>query len=504
MSRSRCGDVLSGLVGRRAVLGYGAAGLAAAALPGALRAQTANAQMGIDTATWTPDYIASIAGTAEYDTAAECAKVVPLTYSGRLTYWYVGPNQASPQIDVDIDKQFWEAFKKTYPNIQVERQNLDYNEMLNKTRTAALGRAAPMVARFPILWGVEFAAKGQLMPLKPEDVGFATSEFWPGAMKSVTWAGKTYGIPTNNETMALIWNAQLFHDAGLDPEKPPATWDDLVAYSKQIKDKTGKNGYGLVARANAGNTPFRFMPQDWAYGGGALDEAEAHPTYKKVLINSPGGKAALQASYDMYVRDRSVPASALTNTQTENQDPFIAGQLAMMISHPSEYATMVDRARKATGDDRKVADAVVANMRYGLIPKGPARRAVVFGGSNVHVFKPDLVDGGKVDMDAARALIAFSTGPEWSTKLAWTGSNPGNVRGFRTKWMKQRLEQIKFLNVTTSMLPNGVPFPVIPESAEIMNIIVPNMLQNALTQKMTVAQAADDAAKQIQNLLKDI
>ena len=37
------------------------------------------------------------------------------------------------------------------------------------------------------------------------------------------------------------------------------------------------------------------------------------------------------------------------------------------------------------------------------------------------------------------------------------------------------------------MLPHGIPFPVVPQSTEIMNIIVPNMLQNALTKKMTVA-----------------
>ena len=81
-----------------------------------------------------------------------------------------------------------------------------------------------------------------------------------------------------------------------------------------------------------------------------------------------------------YVRDELTPRSALTNTQTENQDPFIAGQLGMMISHPSEYAVMLDKAKRATGEDRKVAEAVVANIRYGLIPKGPVRRAVVFGG----------------------------------------------------------------------------------------------------------------------------
>lgn len=485
---------------RRGLLGSTAGVGAGLALGGLGDALAQESPLGIDPSGWTPKYIESIAGTAEVDTAAECAKVVPLDYKGRLTYWWVGPSQAEPPIHHQMDAAFWEAFSKTYPNITVEKQSLNYNEMLNKLRTAALGNAAPMVARLPILWGVEFAAKGQLAEIRPEDFGHKASDFWPGAMKSVTWRGKTYGLPTNNETMALIWNAALFAEAGLNPEEPPATWADLVAYSKQIKDKTGKNGYGLVARANAGNTPFRFMPQCWAYGGGALDEHSANPTYETVSINNEGSKAALQASFDMYVRDKSVPVSALTNTQNENQDPFIAGQLAMMISHPTEYSVMVSRAQKASGADRKMAEAVVENMRYGLIPKGPARRAVVFGGSNVHMFKPDVVDGD-MDMDAARAFIAFSTGPEWSTKIAWIVSNPGNLRGFRTSWMKQRLEQIRFLNVTTSMLPNGIPFPVLPESPEIMNIIVPDMLQNALTQKMTVAQAADDAAARVKDAI---
>ncbi|MFC0406678.1 extracellular solute-binding protein [Roseomonas elaeocarpi] len=488
---------------RRQLLGAAGAATLAAGLPRGLAAAPSPAGTAAEAALWTPDYINSIAGTIDVDTAAECAKVVPLNYRGKLTYWYVGPNEASPRLDHVIDAQFWAAFAKTYPNVTIEKQSLDYNQMLNKARTAVLGNAAPMVAKFPILWGVEFAAKGQLSQLKPEDVGYDSAEFWPGAMKSVTWAGKTYGVPTNNETMALIWNAAIFQAAGLDPERPPATWDELVTYSRQIKEKTGKSGYGMVARANAGNTPFRFMPQLWAYGGGALDEAADAPTYKTVMLNNSGSKAALQASYDMYVRDRSVPTSALTNTQTENQDPFIAGQLAMMISHPSEYATMVDRAQRATGDDKRIADAVVANMRYGLIPQGPARRAVVFGGWNLHMFNPKMVDG-TLDTEAARAFIAFSTGPEWSTKLAWTSSNPGNRRGFRTKWMKERLGQTKFLNVTTSMLTSGIPYPVIPESGEIMNIIVPNMLQNALTRKMSVSDAADDAARKVKSLLSGL
>lgn len=454
----------------------------------------------VDVSKWSPEYIRSIAGTETFDTAGECGKVVPNDYTGRVSYWYTGPFEADPQISHDEDKAFWEAFKKAYPNIKTEVQSITYNELLDKFRTALLGNAAPMVVRLQILGGVEFAAKGYLEPLKPEDVGYSSGDFWPGALKSVTWEGESYGIPTNNETMGFIWNAKIFADAGLDPEKPPATWDDVVTYSKQIKDKLGIAGYGLVAKQNAGNTPFRFMPEVWAYGGGALDEASENPTYDKVEINNDGTKKALQAAYDMYVRDKSVPTSALTNTQAENQSPFIAGQLGMMIAHPSEYAKMLDLASKATGADKEMADAVVNNMRYGLIPEGPARRAVVFGGSNIHVVRPDYVEGGQVDEQAVKALICMWTSPEWSTKLSWVGSNPGHLGGFKTEWMKERLDTIKFLDVTTSMLPSGIPFPVLPEAPEIMNIIVPDMMQNALTGAMSVDEAADDAAKKIESL----
>ena len=69
--------------------------------------------------------------------------------------------------------------------------------------------------------------------------------------------------------------------------------------------------------------------------------------------------------------------------------------------------------------------------------------------------------------------------------------------------MEERLETIKFRDVTTSKLPYGVPFPVIPESTQIMNFIVPEMLQNALTQKMTVKQAADDAAEKVKKIISE-
>jgi multiple sugar transport system substrate-binding protein len=503
MAQDHTRKLLDTRIDRRALIA-GSATMAAALGSHNAAAQDASDKTGVDPDTWTPEYIKSIAGTLEVDTAADVAKVTPLDYAGETSFWYVGPTEATPELEVKIHDELWAAWKETYPNIPLtpgdNLQNIGYNDLLDKIRTAAAGSAAPAVARLPILWGSEFAARNQLQEIKLEDYGYTTENFWPGALKSVTYKDKLWGIPTNNETMAFIWNKAIFEEAGLDPETPPATWEEVREFSKAIKDATGKAGYGLVARVNAGNTPFRYMPLAWAYGASALDEAEDSPTYETVMINNEGGIGALQLAYDMYVTDASVPASALTNTQTENGDLFIAGEVAMMISHPSEYASMRDKASKATGADKEFADKVVANMAYGLIPEGPVRRAVVFGGSNIHIFANDA-HGSEVDMSAAKALVAFQTGPEWSTKNAWLGSNPGNLRGFETTWNKERLESIPFLDVTTSMLPYGIPFPVVPQANQIMNEIIPNMLQNALTKSMSVKEAADTAADEIASIM---
>ena len=507
MSDHRLTDrLLSSSLDRRRLL-RSASGAAAGLALGATLAPSVLAQEGntggVDPATWNPETIRAMAGTETVDTLAEMHALVPAETAGELAWWAAGPNQASPQIAVQYWDEFQTTFQSTWPSMQLDVQNVDYNELLDKSRVAAAGGASPGVAKFPILWGVEFAARGLLQEIQLEDYGLTADQFWPGALKSVTWDGKYYGIPTNNETMAFIYNRDIFQRAGLDPDQPPQTWDEVREASKTITNELGGRvkGYGMVAKQNAGNTPFRFMPMLWAYGGAALDEDEAVPTLTTTKINSEGGVAALQLMVDMYVTDRSVPTSALTNTQTENQDLFLTEQIAMMISHPSEYVALTNKLETLENpEELERAQRVVDNMAYVLIPSGPVRRAVVFGGSNAHIFT-DEAHGAPVDPMVSKAMLGLLTSPEWSLKNNWTDSNPANLRGFRTPWMAERLDSIRFLDVTTSMLPYGIPFPVVPESTEIMNSIVPDMLQNALTETMSAQEAADDAAAKIMDLV---
>src|SRR6201986_2803415 len=98
---------------RRKFLGYSTASVLAAWLGETIGAM-ADAKTGVDLATWTPENITKNAGTLKIDTAAECAKVVPLDYKGKLTYWWNGTNQSSPEIDRKFETEFFDAFAKTY------------------------------------------------------------------------------------------------------------------------------------------------------------------------------------------------------------------------------------------------------------------------------------------------------------------------------------------------------------------------------------------------------
>ena len=130
--------------------------------------QDASEKTGVTAEEWNPETINALAGTLEVDTAGDLHALVPeIDRRRRSQYWNVGPTEASPEITKDLYQEFLDSFALYYPNITLDNQNIGYNDMLDKIRTAAAGGAAPDVAKMPILWGVEFAARGDTSPRSP-------------------------------------------------------------------------------------------------------------------------------------------------------------------------------------------------------------------------------------------------------------------------------------------------------------------------------------------------
>jgi sn-glycerol 3-phosphate transport system substrate-binding protein len=71
--------------------------------------------------------------------------------------------------------------------------------------------------------------------------------FYNGFMENSRTAGKTYGIPWQRSTIILYYNRDAFSQAGLDPDAPPATWDELRDMAKRLTVKSGGNvtRYGI-------------------------------------------------------------------------------------------------------------------------------------------------------------------------------------------------------------------------------------------------------------------
>jgi len=98
-------------------------------------------------------------------------------------------------------------------------------------------------------------------------------------------------------------------------------------------------------------------------------------------------------------------------------------------------------------------------------------------------------------------VVREMTSPLWSLRLSYESSNPGNRDAFTLPEQQQRIKEIKFLDIATEMMQYGISFPAIPEAGDIMNLYVPQMMQDVMTKAKTPEQSAKDTAKKVNDLI---
>lgn len=145
------------------------------------------------------------------------------------------------------------------------------------------------------------------------------ASYYPNIVDTVTFDDTQWGVPIAFSTKALYWNKALFKEAGLDPETPPKTWEEEIAFAKQIKEKTGIAGYGLPAKT-FDNTMHQFMHWVYTNNGKVIDG-------DKIVIDSPEVLAALQAYKD--ITPYSVEG-ATAYEQNEIRAIFLDGKVGMI------------------------------------------------------------------------------------------------------------------------------------------------------------------------------
>ncbi|MEW1685199.1 sugar ABC transporter substrate-binding protein [Streptomyces sp. NPDC093594] len=171
--------------------------------------------------------------------------------------------------------------------------------------------------------------------------------------------GKIYGIPRTGYSMGLIYNRALFEKAGLDPDDPPATWEEVRAAAKRIAALgDGTVGYADYSAQNQGG--WHFTAELYSQGGDVVNEDGTQAT-----VDTPEGRAVLRTLHDMRWTDESMGSKQLL-VINDAQQMMGSGKLGMYLAAPDNIPILV----KEKGAEYK--DIAIAPM--------PGGKATLVGG----------------------------------------------------------------------------------------------------------------------------
>lgn len=332
-----------------------------------------------------------------------------------LTFW----NFWDPKLIVPVI----EAFEKENPGVKIHNEQLTWNNGLDKIVVAMANNRAPDICEMGSTWMGKFMAEGALLDV--------TDEFSPLKDKYIMWEpaqmnGRIYGMPWLAGTRVMFYNKDLFIKAGLDPEKPPVTWDEFLEACKKIHDpKNGVFGFGM--NAGEGHILYKkFLPFGWGNGARVLDENG------NFVFDSKEMREALE----FYLKLKEY---SFCEKQDLLNDAFKKGKLGFEISGSWIFARLPIEA---------------PNLNFGtcLVPKPSYEKGFstsFMGGEILVLFKSCK------NKELATKFIKYLTRSENAlliTKEAWT-SFPANVGAFSDPAFSDPKTQVFFEQMKTGIHP---------------------------------------------------
>ncbi len=337
--------------------------------------------------------------------------------------------------------------------------------------------------------------QGGLVDLAPylKQVGWQPSHMVPAALPLMQYPypnGKLWGMPQDGNLTYFFINKTLFRKAGLDPNKPPTTTAQLDAYAAKLTTFGSGGRFKTIG----------FIP--WAYdGGGAGGGAFTWPwvfgaNFTKVVngkvmltLTDPAFIRALnwEATYaKKYGSDKLQTAVNSMGNSFSPSDPFLAGQLAMMVG--GNYHTEALRTYNPTLD--------YAVWRIPAPPGGRSNATML--GTNVFM----VPRGAKHPLEAVKVALGFATGgSEVATEDIWRTFSMYKQGPNSPKCIwQQRHDPTYALELQLAASPNATNPPLLPISAQLANSVW-TAAQDVIYGKATAEHALSQVQSQLQPLL---
>ena len=250
----------------------------------------------------------------------------------RVATFPPGADEAAYTAFEEQEKQF----EKANPDIDVIGVEYEWEGPTFAVQLA--GGSLPDVFTVPFTDSKTLLENGQLMDVTDEvtEIGYA-DKFNPVMLEGVTDAdGRIFGFPRQAYAMGLHYNRTLFEQAGLNPDTPPTTWDEVREAAKAISEKTGKAGFMEMTQNNTGGWQ---LTAATVARGGSIQEENGDGTYTSTIAND-ATKAALEFLQALRWEDNSLGSNFLLDWGTINQE-FAAGNIGMYSSGSDVYTALV-------------------------------------------------------------------------------------------------------------------------------------------------------------------
>ncbi|GAA2229586.1 sugar ABC transporter substrate-binding protein [Herbiconiux moechotypicola] len=247
-----------------------------------------------------------------------------------VTITIMGKPAATNTAAVELFERQVAEFEEANPNITIEASDVPWDAKTFATRLA--GGNAPTLLRVPLTEPPALIERGQVADIS--DVAAELESFDdlnPRVMQFLERDGAVYGIPEKSYAFGLVYNRDLFEQAGLDPDSPPETWDEVREYAAQIAETTGKTGFGEITTNNSGG--WHLTGYDYTHGGRIIEQ-DASGNWT-AAFNDDDAREVLELWKAMRWEDDSLGDNVL-GKQEDLVAEFTAGNVGMWVSAPPD------------------------------------------------------------------------------------------------------------------------------------------------------------------------
>jgi multiple sugar transport system substrate-binding protein len=375
----------------------------------------------------------------------------------------------------DIVDEFQERFESTHEGIRIDRQDLgSWDEMREKTLTAFAAGTGPDVFRIAVFDTAMYATRDAVIPLDDfVDAAMGKDVFIEGFMANVLYGGQMWAMPWKGSAVAFFWNKDLFQEAGLDPEQPPTTYDEIREYAAAITDIDNQRfGFRVEYTDSAEGMNF-FGPILYSFQTDLFDSADP-ASVTRAAFNTSNGVEALQWVKDM------IEAEVVTPPGMTIQNAQINGLIGMWLNGQWDVGNIA-----RINPELNYGTAVLPDS-----PNGPG--TTVTGGDHIAIASVSN------HVNEAWEFIAWANTPEVE---GWFWPLIGGLPGRKEVAEDPTYAEPPYKAFMDQLAKGAKPRPGVPDITEILSEIM-TQVQLAEFGDKDAAAAMADAEQAVNRVLE--